>query len=53
MPAELDHPESRARAFERPPVRADTDVYLNFGPPAVRYEDMPSERAASICPSRS
>ena len=26
------------------PVRADTDVYLNFGPPAVRYEAIPAPR---------
>jgi len=27
------------------PVFADTDVYLNFGPPAVRYEAVPAPRA--------
>jgi hypothetical protein len=26
------------------PVHADTEVYLNFGPPAVRYERAPSPR---------
>ena len=26
------------------PVRADTDIYLNFGPPAVRYEAIPAPR---------
>ena len=30
------------------PVRADTDVYLNFGPPAVRYEAVPAPRAGYV-----
>jgi hypothetical protein len=30
------------------PVRADTDVYLNFGPPAVRYEAAPAPRAGYV-----
>ena len=30
------------------PVRADTDIYLNFGPPAVRYERAPAPRAGYV-----
>lgn len=30
------------------PVRADTDVYLNFGPPAVRYEAVPVARPGYV-----
>ena len=30
------------------PVFADTEVYLNFGPPAVRYEAVPAPRAGYV-----
>ena len=30
------------------PVLADTDVYLNFGPPAVRYESVPAPRTGYV-----
>lgn len=30
------------------PVKADTDIYLNFGPPAVRYEAVPAARPGYV-----
>jgi len=30
------------------PVKADTDIYLNFGPPAVRYETVPAARPGYV-----
>ncbi|APV48658.1 hypothetical protein BWI17_02525 [Betaproteobacteria bacterium GR16-43] len=30
------------------PVLADTDIYLNFGPPAVRYETVPAPRVGYV-----
>jgi hypothetical protein len=30
------------------PVRANTDIYLDFGPPAVRYEAIPAARVGYV-----